>query len=227
MKEWYKICPHCGKEIKAIAIKCQHCLKFLDKEPEKNTKKCPFCLNEIDINGRECPFCDEILKRSKIKLPVKSFWSKKIIYSIIWVVILLLTILLAVYFWNKRNNNSYKDWKCKNTYSEYEHTLGYEDPFTNRFNKDLQLLLGVSIMYSPVENKCLWFYREYDNNHKDDIFTIMDVENWIKISEYHHNYNTNRCFWYSKFLWTTMEKSWNDCNVLKIWMDEESKLMWQ
>ncbi len=62
MKKGYKICPHCWKEIKSVAIKCQYCLKFLDEEPEKKTKECPFCLNEININEKKCPHCDEILE---------------------------------------------------------------------------------------------------------------------------------------------------------------------
>lgn len=78
MKKGYKICPHCWKEIKSVAIKCQYCLKFLNEEPEKKTKECPFCLNEIDINESKCPFCDEILrKESKIKKLFNSKWDKE------------------------------------------------------------------------------------------------------------------------------------------------------
>ena len=63
MKKGYKICPHCWKEIKSVAVKCQHCLKFLDEKPEKKTKECPFCMNEIDINETKCPFCDETIEK--------------------------------------------------------------------------------------------------------------------------------------------------------------------
>lgn len=78
MKKGYKICPHCWKEIKSVAIKCQHCLKFLDEEPEEKTKECPFCLNEIDINETTCPFCEEALeKENKIKKFFSSKWKEK------------------------------------------------------------------------------------------------------------------------------------------------------
>jgi len=75
MKKGYKICPHCWKEIKSVAIKCQYCLKFLDEEPEKKTKECPFCLNEIDINEEKCPHCDEVLIKKESKL--KKIFSRK------------------------------------------------------------------------------------------------------------------------------------------------------
>ena len=77
-----KPCPYCGKEIKSIAIKCQHCLKFLDKE-QKKTKVCPFCLNEIDLNAQECSFCGEnLIKKRKIFSKIRKFIG---LIGILWI----------------------------------------------------------------------------------------------------------------------------------------------
>ena len=65
MKKGYKICPHCWKEIKSIAIKCQYCLKFLDEEQKRTTKECPFCMNEININESTVKKIQEYLKTKK------------------------------------------------------------------------------------------------------------------------------------------------------------------
>lgn len=50
MAEETKLCPFCGKEIKATAKKCIHCGKWIEK-------KCPACGEWIKIDANKCRYC--------------------------------------------------------------------------------------------------------------------------------------------------------------------------
>lgn len=66
MEKETKICPYCGEEILAKAIKCKHCGEMLDKiETYQKTKKCPFCAENIPQNTNYCNICESNLENIK------------------------------------------------------------------------------------------------------------------------------------------------------------------
>lgn len=50
-----KVCPHCGKEILAGALKCRFCKTWL-------ISWCPVCGEDVDENTMICPHCNEDIK---------------------------------------------------------------------------------------------------------------------------------------------------------------------
>jgi predicted RNA-binding Zn-ribbon protein involved in translation (DUF1610 family) len=59
-----KICPYCGEEILAVAIKCKHCGNWLDdnhKVGSPGTMRCPVCDEVIPADSTVCPQCGETI----------------------------------------------------------------------------------------------------------------------------------------------------------------------
>lgn len=68
MEKETKICPYCGEEILAKAIKCKHCGELLgnDFPRQINTdrKKCPFCAEMIPKDATFCDICESSLNEN-------------------------------------------------------------------------------------------------------------------------------------------------------------------
>jgi hypothetical protein len=83
----YKNCPHCGAEIKAGALKCRHCKRFVDtgaeaKGPVRESATCPECGNYIFVGAKKCKHCKTSIEaedRQKAEIPqaaVQSFYMR-------------------------------------------------------------------------------------------------------------------------------------------------------
>ena len=205
MKKWYKNCPHCWKEIKSVAIKCQYCLKFLNEEPEKKTKECPFCMNEIDINENKCPFCEEILEKSKKKLSINPInlnflKSKKLLYVLCWIIIL--WVLFYIFNLVRENINEKeiynRNLECQKWLSQYKSDLNFLSHENHEYS-------NVWIFYSPIEKTCIWYFKEYHQSpmydYYVDYYTFMIEDlSWLKVATYHFNHWKERvCYWWSDF----------------------------
>ncbi len=68
MEKETKVCPYCGEEILAKAIKCKHCGEFLDnnsyKQVNNEMKKCPFCAEMIPKDAIFCNICESSLNKN-------------------------------------------------------------------------------------------------------------------------------------------------------------------
>ncbi len=209
MKKEYKICPHCWKEIKSVAIKCQYCLNFLDKEPEKKTKECPFCLNEININEIKCPYCDENLTK-KWKINLKKFLTKKYTKYVIWIIVLVLILLMVFFFLkNKYFNEKFllfeKNQKCREYADEYLEYL--KKNYTWHDEIELKELSQYYMFYSPIENTCVVAFEIKD--HVFDSwyyfwYSIVDYLSWKTLYDCTADYGDNqeyiKCLsWWSNY----------------------------
>lgn len=193
MKKGYKICPHCWKEIKSIAIKCQYCLKFLDEEQKRTTKECPFCMNEININESTCPYCDETLKRHL------SLNKKHLKYYIVLGLVMVIIIILSFFIKNKKlkyeNNIIEVPVKSGVDFEKKEKCLSYKTIYltslTNQFKKNWYTISSFNIFYNWDYDTCIVSY--ITDNLIGDLYTrgysIIDYLNWEKDIYYCAHYN--------------------------------------
>lgn len=204
-----KPCPYCGKEIKSIAIKCQHCLKFLDKE-QKKTKVCPFCLNEIDLNAQECSFCGEnLIKKRKI--------NKK--WIILGILILLFGFIIFLIIkhsiWTNNSDLFEKKQLC----------LSYKDKILSWINEPSYIINNFHVFYSKKYDSCLYSYSLYrwkDTTLDWDatFYYIKDSNGDTTIYDCYSSYKDFDNFYFNendkniirKSEWRIIESEWSKIN---------------
>lgn len=59
MESETKQCPHCGKEIKAVAKKCRYCGEWLDDNQKPQPEQSPDILSENIVHNTETPDCPD------------------------------------------------------------------------------------------------------------------------------------------------------------------------
>lgn len=157
-----KICPFCGEEIKAVAVKCKYCGEFLDKGNKENK------FNEIKNLLAES--LKEVFEKIK-NLSQRA--SKKLVLGgclLVLCVVLLVAVIFAIVVPNITNKEAKEAFKFEflNRYPNLCETLNLKDLKKYAVDRD-------SSVYSIVaqdEQGSLTYIFTYDSSVK----TISDIK---------------------------------------------------
>lgn len=172
MPDETKICPYCGKKIKASAVICRYCKKRLDIS---ENQKCPYCGEDIPTNVAVCPECHEQLRKPEVRL------SRNLLLKISCLVLILALITGCGIAWYKYEDNTLKTVLQEINTKEFDNVYDFNGVYDilTKVSQE-ETTLNKYLTHTHLKrNKDKAFWNYYNTVKKAaDIFTTINYDTW-------------------------------------------------